>query len=46
VITRGHSLYDVSDRPAAFLLYGSLPAWRDFTPSMSDGEDILSSSAT
>jgi Putative peptidoglycan binding domain/HlyD family secretion protein len=40
VITRGHSLYDLDDEPAAFLLYGSLPAWRDFTPSMSDGEDI------
>ena len=40
VITRGHSLYDVSDKPAAFLLYGALPAWRDFTPSMSDGEDV------
>jgi peptidoglycan hydrolase-like protein with peptidoglycan-binding domain len=40
VITRGHSLYDVDDEPAAFLLYGSLPAWRDFTPGMSDGEDI------
>jgi hypothetical protein len=40
VITRGHSLYDVGDKPAAFLLYGALPAWRDLTPSMSDGEDI------
>ena len=40
VITRGHSLYDISDKPAAFLLYGSLPAWRDLEPSMSDGEDV------
>jgi peptidoglycan hydrolase-like protein with peptidoglycan-binding domain len=40
VITRGHSLYDLDDEPAAFLLYGSLPAWRDFTPGMNDGEDI------
>jgi peptidoglycan hydrolase-like protein with peptidoglycan-binding domain len=40
VISRGHSLYDVSDKPAAFLLYGDLPAWRDLTPGMSDGEDI------
>jgi Putative peptidoglycan binding domain len=40
VITRGHSLYDLGDEPAAFLLYGALPAWRAFTPSMSDGEDI------
>ena len=40
VITRGHSLYDVDNKPAAFLLYGELPAWRDLTPGMSDGEDI------
>jgi peptidoglycan hydrolase-like protein with peptidoglycan-binding domain len=40
VITRGHSLYDLDDEPAAFLLYGSLPAWRDLTPGMSDGEDV------
>ncbi len=40
VITRGHSLYDVADKPAAFLLYGDLPAWRDFTPGMTDGEDV------
>lgn len=40
VVTRGHSLYRVDDAPAAFLLYGGLPAWRDFTPSMSDGEDV------
>jgi hypothetical protein len=40
VITRGHSLYDLDNEPAAFLLYGSLPAWRDLTPGMSDGEDI------
>jgi len=40
VITRGHSLYDVNGAAAAFLLYGALPAWRDFTPWMSDGEDV------
>ena len=40
MITRGHSLYDVDDEPAAFLLYGSLPAWRDFAPGMTDGEDV------
>jgi peptidoglycan hydrolase-like protein with peptidoglycan-binding domain len=40
VITRGHSLYDVDDAPAALLLYGSLPAWRDFGPGMDDGEDV------
>src|SRR5262249_43209998 len=37
---RGHSLYDVDDKPAAFVLYGSLPAWRDFTPGMSRGADV------
>ena len=40
VITRGHSLYEVDGEPAAFLLYGDLPAWRDFSPGMTDGEDI------
>jgi peptidoglycan hydrolase-like protein with peptidoglycan-binding domain len=40
VVRRGHSLYDVDNAPAAWLLYGSLPAWRDFTPYMSDGDDI------
>jgi peptidoglycan hydrolase-like protein with peptidoglycan-binding domain len=41
VVRRGRSLYDIGDEPAAWLLYGSLPAWRDFTPYMSDGDDIL-----
>jgi peptidoglycan hydrolase-like protein with peptidoglycan-binding domain len=40
VVTRGHSLYDLDGKPAAFLLYGHLPAWRDFGPSMTDGEDV------
>ena len=40
VITRGHSLYDVADEPAAFLFYGTLPAWRDFAPGMTDGDDV------
>jgi peptidoglycan hydrolase-like protein with peptidoglycan-binding domain len=40
IVTRGHSLYAVDDAPAAFLLYGSLPAWRDFAPAMDDGEDV------
>ena len=39
-VTRGHSLYSVDGAPAAFLLYGELPAWRDFDSSMSDGDDI------
>jgi peptidoglycan hydrolase-like protein with peptidoglycan-binding domain len=40
VVKRGRSLYDIDDAPAAFLFYGALPAWRDFTPWMEDGEDI------
>jgi multidrug efflux pump subunit AcrA (membrane-fusion protein) len=40
VIRRGEALYSVDGRPAAWLLYGSLPAWRDFTPWMTDGEDV------
>jgi peptidoglycan hydrolase-like protein with peptidoglycan-binding domain len=40
VVTRGHSLYAVDGKPAAFLLYGELPAWRDFSPAMTDGEDV------
>jgi peptidoglycan hydrolase-like protein with peptidoglycan-binding domain len=40
VITRGHSLYDVDGKHAAFLLYGSLPVWRDFVPGMTDGADV------
>ena len=40
MIRRGQSLYGVDDEPAAFLLYGSLPAWRDFAPGMTDGEDV------
>jgi peptidoglycan hydrolase-like protein with peptidoglycan-binding domain len=40
VVRRGESLYDLEDEPAAWLLYGSLPAWRDFTPYMADGKDV------
>jgi hypothetical protein len=40
VVRRGQWLYDVDGAPAAFLFYGGLPAWRDFTPYMADGEDI------
>jgi peptidoglycan hydrolase-like protein with peptidoglycan-binding domain len=40
VVTRGHSLYDLDGAPAAFLLYGALPAWRDFGPGMDDGADV------
>ncbi len=40
VIRRGAALYRLDDEPAAWLLYGSLPAWRDFSPAMADGEDV------
>jgi hypothetical protein len=40
LVKRGESLYDVDDEPGAWLLYGTLPAWRDLTPYMSDGDDI------
>ena len=40
VIRRGESLYRLDDEPAAWLLYGSLPAWRDFSSGMTDGEDV------
>ena len=40
VIRRGEALYRLDDEPAAWLLYGSLPAWRDFSSAMTDGEDV------
>ena len=40
VVRRGGSLYELDGAPAAFLLYGALPAWRDFTPGMEDGADV------
>src|SRR4029079_12822249 len=40
VVRRGPSLYEVDGAPAAWLLYGSLPAWRDFAPGMTDGDDV------
>jgi peptidoglycan hydrolase-like protein with peptidoglycan-binding domain len=40
VIRRGRALYRIDDEPAAWLMYGSLPAWRDFSSGMSDGEDV------
>jgi peptidoglycan hydrolase-like protein with peptidoglycan-binding domain len=40
LVRRGHSLYDLDGKPAAWLLYGSLPAWRDLVPGMTDGEDV------
>jgi hypothetical protein len=40
VVARGEALYGLDGEPAAFLLYGRLPAWRDFEPWMEDGDDI------
>jgi peptidoglycan hydrolase-like protein with peptidoglycan-binding domain len=40
LVRRGRSLYDADDAPAAWLMYGDLPAWRDFNSWMSDGEDV------
>jgi peptidoglycan hydrolase-like protein with peptidoglycan-binding domain len=40
VVRRGATLYRADNAPAAFLLYGRLPAWRDLVPGMSDGPDV------
>jgi peptidoglycan hydrolase-like protein with peptidoglycan-binding domain len=40
IVRRGESLYSIDGRAAAWLLYGGLPAWRDFTPGMEDGADV------
>ena len=40
VVRRGRSLYSLDGHPAAWLFYGTLPAWRDFTPGMTDGADV------
>jgi peptidoglycan hydrolase-like protein with peptidoglycan-binding domain len=40
VVRRGEALYWLDGEPAAFLLYGRLPAWRDLAPGSADGEDV------
>jgi len=40
VVRRGEPLYWLDGEPAAFLLYGRLPAWRDLGPGIADGADI------
>ena len=39
VVSRGGQLFAVSDTSAR-LLYGGLPAYRDFTTGMTDGPDV------
>jgi hypothetical protein len=39
VVGAGQVLYRVDDRPVV-LLFGSVPAWRPFTPGMTDGPDV------
>lgn len=39
-VGRGQELYRVDDQPV-ILLIGTLPAWREFTPGMTDGADVL-----
>jgi peptidoglycan hydrolase-like protein with peptidoglycan-binding domain len=40
VVRRGEPLYWLDGAPAAFLLYGRLPAWRDLAPGIDDGADV------
>jgi peptidoglycan hydrolase-like protein with peptidoglycan-binding domain len=40
VVRRGEPLYELDDAPAAWLMYGALPAWRDLNSWMTDGEDV------
>jgi peptidoglycan hydrolase-like protein with peptidoglycan-binding domain len=39
VVTRGHALYAIEDRPV-LLLYGGAPAWRALVPGMTAGPDV------
>jgi peptidoglycan hydrolase-like protein with peptidoglycan-binding domain len=39
IVRRGQPLFQVSGKPVT-LLYGPVPAWRDFTPGMSPGPDV------
>lgn len=40
VVVRGGWLAEVDGERTGWLLYGRRPAWRDFTPGMTDGEDV------
>jgi peptidoglycan hydrolase-like protein with peptidoglycan-binding domain len=39
-VERGAWLYELDGKHTGWLLYGRRPAWRDFTPSMTDGADV------
>jgi peptidoglycan hydrolase-like protein with peptidoglycan-binding domain len=39
IVARGQSLFQVAGQPAT-LLYGAVPAWRDFVPGMTSGPDV------
>jgi HlyD family secretion protein len=39
IVARGQVLFQVAGQPA-ILLYGSVPAWRDFGPGMTPGPDV------
>jgi peptidoglycan hydrolase-like protein with peptidoglycan-binding domain len=39
IVARGQQLFQVSGQPAT-LLYGTVPAWRDYAPGMTPGPDI------
>lgn len=39
LVRRGQALFQVAGQPV-FLLYGPVPAWRDFAPGMTSGPDV------
>jgi putative ABC transport system ATP-binding protein len=40
ILERGDQLYEVDGKRRPVLLYGNRPAWRAFTPEMSNGADV------
>lgn len=41
VVERGGSLYELDGERTGWVFYGGRPAWRDLTPGMADGHDVL-----
>lgn len=39
IVDRGGELFRIDDRPV-LLMFGPIPAWRDFAPGMTDGRDV------